>query len=364
MLGKSCQYGGEAIFSVRGTRVGNENKMVTIADVAQHAGVSNGTISRYFHEPERVRVDTREKIRVAIEILGYTPNALARNFRMGNTGVVMVLTTFVGDPFYGDVVSGINRVAREKGYVVRIEEFSEKPLSGNDLNSFVQSRQADGIIVMGSPWPFKPGKKVEQQSQHAVVVCGETADPELMSYPRFQIDGRKASFELTQLLIGLGHTEIAFIGGSAESFNLKDREQGYRDAMDASGLSLEEEWIVYGELDMTSARSAINDLLQAVRRPSAIMCATDDMALGAMAELHSRGYSIPKDFSITGFDNTKYAEVANPPLTTIAQPAHEIGARAMTNLVRKIQGGAAYVGVEHLQHTMVVRQSTAAVIRL
>ncbi|WP_171060616.1 LacI family DNA-binding transcriptional regulator [Poseidonocella sp. HB161398] len=337
---------------------GRPIRAVTIADVARLAGVSNGTVSRFNHEPDRVSPATREKIRAAIDELGYAPNLLARSFRIGHTGIILVLTAWIGDPFYGEVISGIGRVARARGYTVRIEELDDAPLSAGDLGSFVSSRQADGIVVLGSPWPFRQPEAERGAGSHAIVICGETSDPELARYPRFQIDGRAAAQELARYLAGLGHARIGFIGVAASTVPLREREQGYLEGMAAAGLAVAPDWIADGGITMEDARRAARALLNAATRPTAVICATDEIALAAMAEIRDAGLSIPGDVSVAGFDDTRYAAVSEPPLTTIAQPAQQIGERAMYRLLKEIAGEAGPAGVELLPYKMVIRRST------
>jgi LacI family repressor for deo operon, udp, cdd, tsx, nupC, and nupG len=335
--------------------------MASIKDVARHAGVSNGTISRYFHEPNRVRQDTRERIHAAIEELGYLPNTLARNFRLGKTRLILTLMEAVGDPFYGDVMAGITYVAKQRGYKIHIEEYERGSLSRSDLRDIVQSRQADGIIVLGGTAAFRQAQEGESVTgTPPIIVCGETSDPALIAYPRVQIDGFAASRELTNYLIGLGHRNIAFMGGEAESILLLDREGGYRTAMTEAGLAIRDDWIVYGQLNVAKSRQATRELVNAGVQPTAIVCANDEMALGTIAELYSMKIRVPEDISVVGFDNTRYAETSIPPLTTIAQPSHSIGETTMYRLLQAIKNPELETGVTYLQHRLIVRESARA----
>jgi LacI family repressor for deo operon, udp, cdd, tsx, nupC, and nupG len=293
--------------------------------------------------------------------LGYSPNVLAQNFRLGSTGIVLVLTSEIGDPFYGQVISGISRIARARGLNVRVQEVEHGHLAAGELERIAKSRQVDGIIVLGEAGPFPASHSSNLQQQHLpIVVCGETADPELTNYPRFQIDGYGASAEMTEYLIRLGHRKIAFMRGQLPMLNMDDREAGYRNAMTNAALPIQEEWLCNGKLAIEGARRAIAELLITSPTPTAIICANDEMALGAMAELNSRGIRVPEDISVVGFDNTRYAEVINPPLTTIAQPAEEIGERGMYCLVQLMKGEERHATVEYLPHKLIIRHSARA----
>lgn len=342
-------------------------KNITIVDVAKLAGVSNGTVSRYFHEPHRVQQTTRDRIEQAIASLDYKPNAIARNFRMGNTGAVMVLTSSIGDPFYGEILAGIGKEAKKTGHAIRIEEIHEGTLNSEDLAAFFRSRQVDGIIIIGIKWPFEKSKQSDLPGKFAVVVCGETSDPELERYPRFQIDGLSAAKELTRFLIEQGHREIAFIGGTAEAYSMSERESGFRESMASHGLPVNENWVITTDLQDNSTRKAVQSLIAQGKLPSAVICATDDMALMAMSEFNRAGHSVPQDISVTGFDDIRYSSLSNPPLTTIAQPAGEIGERAMQCLQAQMKGdrqmdeGQQVTEVTYLPYQLVVRSSVAEI---
>nr|WP_321980068.1 LacI family DNA-binding transcriptional regulator [uncultured Cohaesibacter sp.] len=342
-------------------------KNITIIDVAKLAGVSNGTVSRFFHEPHRVHQATRERIEKAIASLDYKPNALARNFRMGNTGAVMVLTSSIGDPFYGEILAGIGNEAKKTGHAVRIEEINEDSLTSEDLSAFFRSRQVDGIIIIGIMWPFVKSKQNGVTDEFAVVVCGETSDPELERYPRFQIDGTSAAKDLTSFLIHQGHSEIAFIGGAAAAYSMYERENGFRECMHNKGLPINENWVITTDLQYDSTRRAVQTLLAHGRLPSAVICATDDMALTAMSEFNRHEIYAPNDISITGFDDIRYSELSNPPLTTVAQPARGIGENAMQCLCSQMKGDRLInedqqtSGVTYLPYKLVIRSSTAAI---
>lgn len=334
--------------------------MSSIKDVAQLAGVSNGTVSRYFHEPDRVSPDTRERIRNAIDAVGYSPNALASNLRRQQTGLLLVLVWTIGDPYYGAVMSGITRVARREGYRVHVQEVAPGSLENNDLEYLLRSRVADGIIVLGGDAPHESkARRIGVEGHPAIVVCGETGDPGLFSYPRVQIDGFEATRELTRYLAGLGHHRIAFMSGEPGSLMLEERKRGFLAEMESRGLPVNSDWLVDGHLVIDSARRAARRLINARERPTALICANDEMALGAMAELQSNGLVVPDDISVAGFDNTRYADIANPGLTTVAQPAEAIGEQGVYRLLNILRNPAAESGVKHLPHRLILRESTA-----
>ncbi|MBB3062405.1 substrate-binding domain-containing protein [Microbulbifer rhizosphaerae] len=341
---------------------------MSIKQVAKIAGVSIATVSRYLNSPEHVREKTRRKVQEAILQTGYAPNALARNFRRGRTSLVVVILPSVGDPFFAGVMRGIWRVAREEGYSILIRETQFNTLEFDEYSDIVFSKQADGIILLASTSPFmkegngKLGKNGGHKGEKLppIVIGCETVAPQLSHYPSVRVDNESAAAEATRHLIRLGHRRIGFISGLHTSLLTRGREQGYRQAMTEAGLEVADNWIAEGRQTIEGARGAVHYLLAQSPRPTAIFCANDEMAMGAMHELRRAGLRIPEDISVLGFDDIRYAEVLDPPLTTVAQPAEEIGEHTMQRLCRAIGGDDIGGEPEIVPHRLVIRESTGA----
>lgn len=335
---------------------------VSIKEVAKLADVSIATVSRCVNSPEKVSEKTRIKVQDAIVQTGYSPNTLAQSFRRGRTNMVMVVLPSIGDPFFTAVVRGIRTAATAKGYSIIIDETQVNTMTEDEIGAMVVSRQTDGIILLASMSPF--GTKVlSAKSRRAlpIVIGCETISPELSQFPGVHIDNVAAATEATNYLLGNGHKRIAMIYGLESSLLTKDREFGYRAAMNKAGQPIEDGWVVEGELTLDGARRATRKLLNHGHRPTAIFCANDEMAMGCIHEIKSFSLRIPDDISVMGFDDIRYAEIMDPPLTTISQPAEEIGERVMYRLCREIEDGQRSAGdPEIVPHKLVIRQSVAA----
>ncbi|MEM9301756.1 MAG: LacI family DNA-binding transcriptional regulator [Pseudomonadota bacterium] len=336
---------------------------VSIKEVAKLAGVSIATVSRCVNNPERVKEQTRLKVQEAIMQTGYTPNTLAQSFRRGRTQMVMVVLPSVGDPFFTRVMRGIRIAARAKRYSIMIDETQFNTLTEDEIGAMVVSKQADGIILLAALSPF--GNQVlSAKSQRAlpIVVGCEVLSPELASFPSVHIDNVAAAIEATEFLLYKGHTKIAFIQGERSSLLTKDREFGYRAAMKRAELPIEDGWVVEGRMTLAGAIQATRELLNHARKPTAIFCANDEMAIGCYHEIKAAGLRIPEDISVMGFDDIRYAEVMDPPLTTIFQPAEEIGERVMYRLCRAIEdgNGDGDSQPEIVPHKLIVRQSVSS----
>jgi LacI family repressor for deo operon, udp, cdd, tsx, nupC, and nupG len=335
---------------------------VSIKDVARIAGVSIATVSRCINDPERVREPTRARVQAAVTRTGYSPNTLAQSFRRGKTHVIMVVLPSVGDPFFTGVMSGIRSVATGNGYSLLISETQFNTMTADEIGAMVVSRQADGIVLLAAMSPFGTDLLSSKSNRRLPVVVGcEIVSLEMAGFPSVHIDNTAAAREATDYLLSLGHRRIAFIHGQAQSLLTVDRENGYRASMQAAGIPIEPGWVVEGDLAIGSAIEATRSLLRHQQRPTAIFCANDEMAMGCIHEIKSAGLRVPDDLSVMGFDNTRYAEILDPPLTTVHQPAEEIGERVMYRLLREIgEGRSRNAEPEIVPHKLVIRQSVAA----
>ncbi|MEM1174837.1 MAG: LacI family DNA-binding transcriptional regulator [Pseudomonadota bacterium] len=335
---------------------------VSIKEVARLAGVSIATVSRCVNNPEKVTEKTRLKVQQAILDTGYSPNTLAQSFRRGRTNLVMVVLPSVGDPFFTDVMRGIRTAAKAKGYSIVIEETQLNTMTADEIGAMLVSKQMDGILLLASMSPFGTEILSATSNRKLPIVIGcETVSPELSEFSSVHIDNVSAAMEATNYLITSGHERIGMIYGQEKSLLTKDREDGYRAAMRESNLPIQEGWVAAGELSLAGARKAVRQLLNHEQRPTAIFCANDEMAIGALHEVKSSGLNVPEDISIIGFDDIRYAEIVDPPLTTISQPAEEIGERAMYRLCREIEDGMGGDSItEIVPHKLVIRRSVAA----
>ena len=334
----------------------------SIKDVADIAGVSIATVSRCINNPSQVRERTRIKVQQAVMATGYSPNTIAQSFRRGRTNIIMVVVPSVGDPFFTDVMGGIRSVVAENNYSIIISETNFNTMTAEEVGAMMVSRQADGFILLASIFPF--GNEVlaraEKRSQPVVIGC-ETISASLADIPSVHIDNVAAAHEATHFLISIGHKKIAFMSGLKTSLLTKDRESGYRAAMHKAKLSIENGWVVEGKLSIEGAGKACRHLLKHPDRPTAIFCANDEMAIGCLHEVKKQGLSVPQDISVMGFDDIRYASVMEPALTTIAQPARQIGERVAIRLFKAIEtGNQPNNQPVILPHKLKIRESVAA----
>ncbi len=335
----------------------------SIKEVAELAGVSIATVSRCINNPEKVTERTRAKVPDAISQTGYSPHTIAQSFRRGRTNLIMVVIPSVGDPFFSAVMRGVKSAAKAKGYSVVIEETQSNTMTADEVSHMLVSNQTDGIVLLGAISPYGDEILSAKSRRNLPIVVGcEKVAPDLADLPSVRVDNVGAASDATNFLIKHGHERIAMIRGQGSSLLTKDRELGYRSAMRKAGLPIGFGWVVEGRMTIPGARQATRELLNCAEPPTAIFCANDEMAIGCLHELRATGLVVPDDMSVIGFDDIRYAAVTYPPLTTIRQPAEEIGELVIYRICRRIEEGPDTGNSEPqiVPHKLIVRQSVAA----
>lgn len=334
--------------------------MVSIKDVAQLAGVSVATVSRALARPEKVAEATRKRVMAAVQKSGYVTNVLASNFRRRRSQTIVVLVPDIANLFYSRIIQEIEAVARNRGYQILLGETQENLAVERAYCELVQQRMADGVISLGMtiPLKFDPRRKTVDPDWPPLVMVGEyTGDIPL---PRVGIDNVQAAADATGHLVELGHRDIAFIGGPKNFTLCQERLKGFRRVIRAAGIKLAPDHVQFGEFKLASGRNQVKALLAGGARPTALFCANDEIAMGAMKALREHGMRIPEDISVVGFDNLDIAEYCSTPLTTIHQPRREMGSEAMKLMLNILQGEGPQARIT-LPHELVVRDSTRSI---
>ncbi len=331
--------------------------MPTIIDVAAGAGVSIATVSRVFSQPDRVAEPTRRRVLEVVETLGYTPNVAARSLRTLRAAKILLTVPDISNPFFASVIRGVEEAARDAGYTVVVGDTRHDPEIEDRYAEMLARREVDGLIFLGHRLPDTLGTLLARDGATAPIVNGcEYSDS--LTVPSVHIDNAAGSADAFEHLVGLGHRSIGIVAGPAVSPISRDRLAGAMAAAERHGLA---QTVVVGQGDY-SARSGFEQasvlLGQGV---TAIACFNDEMALGAISAVRAAGLSCPDDVSVIGFDDLPFACYFDPPLTTIAQPKAEIGARAVELLIGILLGTEPAERQITLPHELIVRQSTAPV---
>ncbi len=334
--------------------------MVTIRDIAKRAGVSVATVSRTLREPEAVRPLRRERVQQVIEEMNYAPDAIARQLRRRTNETIIVIVPEIANPFFSGIVQSIENVAHDLGYRVLIGETQGKQERLDYYADMVQTRVADGLILLGSLLPrivtagLQAGRT---EPPIPMVLACEHYDG--LECPKVVIDNVAAAYLAVEHLIESGRKRIATITGPLDNPLTVDRLKGYRDALRDAGLASREDWFSQGDFSIESGHAAMLRLLDAGQMPDGVFCAGDEMAIGAMHAIREAGLVIPRAIAVVGFDDLRFGAFAAPPLTTIRQPTNELGESAMRMMDAVLHKRPIDQWTQVLPHSLVLRESTA-----
>jgi LacI family repressor for deo operon, udp, cdd, tsx, nupC, and nupG len=329
------------------------NQVATIKDIADAAGVSVATVSRALAKPELVRPRTLDKISAIVERLEYTPNAMASSLRRKRSDTFLFVVPNLHNPFYAGVIEGVEHIAHGQGKRVLIGETRDQPERLDSYCEMLLTKQADGLLLIGELQSDM--LQVEAVRSRVVMACEYSRQCTL---PRVRIDNRAAAYEVGSYLLALGHRMIATITGPIDSALGRERLEGYVDALAEWGMTPKPEMIRHGDYTLQCGVQQMQKLLSLHDRPSAIFCANDEMAIGALQALSNAGIRVPHECSVIGFDDIRFAPYASPALTTVAQPKAAIGEAAMGLMLKRLAVTGSQDTEIIVPHDLVVRSSS------
>ena len=336
------------------------NKVTKIQDVAKVAGVSTATVSRALSNPELLSKATREVVNDAIRSTGYRVNHTARNLRKQRTGAVMILVPNLGNPFFSQILAGLSEVLSNSEYSVLITDSSERRQKGKLLDYF-QDAQVDGIVSLDGNLSQEELARLDpgQSGSGLVFACEWIRDA---PYPSVRSDNKDGARLAMRHLYALGHRDIAHITGTEGNVLTEVRRDGMIAERQNLGLSMQDDWVIRGDFSLQSGFEAAARIADMKHRPTAVFCASDQVAFGLVTGLKQAGLSVPEDMSVVGFDDIELAAFYDPALTTIRQDRHALGVRAANLLLDRLADPAAHQDpkVEQVDVSLVVRDSCRA----
>jgi DNA-binding LacI/PurR family transcriptional regulator len=332
----------------------SNGRVVSIRDVAAEAGVSVATVSRVLSPDSDypVRPETRQGVIKTAARLGYRPNDLARALLQRRTGTVGILIPDISNPYYADIVGGVEDVLSAIGQrVVLCNTNRDVEKASRYMDTLLKTR-VDGVIIVGGG-STRLASFLRPLAVYGtrVVVIGRHNLP----FPSIRVNNVEAARQATEYLLDLGHKMIGCITGPADSYTVQDRLAGYRAALRERGLSVRSRFVVKADFDEADGFAGTRQLLAARDRPTAILAANDRSAVGVLAALADAGVAVPGEISVMGFDDIPLASFLRPALTTVAVPASQLGREAALLLGRE-QGDPAEASRE-LATRLVIRDS-------
>ncbi len=338
--------------------------MYTIRDIARLAGVSVATVSGVFNNKPTVKPALVEKVKKAMEALDYHPDQVARSLRVRRTFTVGMVIADVTNPFFTEVIRGVEKEAQGNGYSVILCDANEDPALERHYLGTLFSRRVDGVLL--APTGPPPAQESRVHKRFPIVLIDRV--PLGFAGDAVMTDNFGAAYDGTCHLIELGHRQIAIITGHLNFSNGLDRLDGFRKALQEEHLALPDEYLRRGNFQTESGYRCGLELMRLPTPPTAIFSCNNKMTLGLMRALGELHVHCPEAVSVLGFDDFEWSAYFTPRLTTIAQPTYEMGRQAMQVLLRKLQASAENNGLSggspetsiRLKAELRVRDSTAA----
>lgn len=308
----------------------SSSRRVTVHDVAARAGVSQPTASLVLsnHPRARVAASTRQRVLAAAAELGYRPNVVARSLQRRRSFALGIIVPDVRNPFVADVITGAERVAADAGYAVLLCDQSARDVVQH--LEMLRARQIDGVLLDAVGAASLPDDALADLN---VVLIDEPSE----RWPGVATDAIAAGRLVAEHLLAFGHCEIAFAGPAADVHAFRMRERGFVMRLRESGVRISSERLRRAAATVAGGRDAMRRLLAQSPRPTAVFCANDLMAIGALKQCLISGLKLPTDLSVVGCDDIEFARYVTPELSTVAIPARELGARAARLLLQLIE---------------------------
>lgn len=333
---------------------------VTIKDVARKAGVAHTTVSRALRGNPLISPETTERIRQIAAEMGYQPSAAARSLKTNRSQALGVLVNSIDDPFFSEILQGIDDIAQQSGYSMFIAASQRDPQRERLIVRTMREHRVDGVIICSTPFSPEQSQQLRSYDIPIVVINNQSSEDYRYSIYHDDLDGSR---QVTRHLIELEHQRIAYLGYTRSGRTNLKRLTGYREQMQAAGLT------VHNGYEFEAEASNPQDGLACVRRflslpqpPTALFCYNDMLAIGVLRGLQEAGLHVPADFSVAGFDNITISAYTNPPLTTFDQPKRAIGEQAASLVLRLLNPADGESipepEIQTLKGSLLVRSST------
>ncbi|RTE10781.1 LacI family DNA-binding transcriptional regulator [Paenibacillus whitsoniae] len=332
----------------------------TIYDIAKEAGVSIATVSKVLNGKGKISAETSKAIYAIMERLNYQPSVIATALTGKKTYTLGLLIPDISNPFFSEVARAIEDQGEHLGYSVIMCSTDNKDEKVERYISLLQQKQVDGIIIATG---IDNKDIVEQLLAKGIPVVLLARDMPLIAVNTVVVDDYVGGCLAASHLIGLGHRKLAVIGEKDSVRSSRERIRGFRQTMEDHGIALQEGFLKTCDYKVADGKKKALELLQSEDSPSAIFACNDMLAVGALQAARAVGKKVPNDLSIVSFDNTLLSEVADPPLTTLAQPIEHMGKLVVNMIVEELHGSNKVKQRTVLRPELIIRGSTAAMIR-
>lgn len=309
--------------------------MTTIIDVAKRAGVSKTSVSRYLNGQNigHMSEETKNRIIKAIEELDYQPNSIARSLKQKSTNVIGLVVNDMSNLFFLEIIRGIETELKNSGYNLLVCNSDTNVDMELECLKMLEKRQIDGVVLIGMNMPVSHIEKIK--TDFPIVLMER--EPGKTNLDSVRIDNKVGAYAAVKHLIDRGHSSIAHITGPYISTMAVERKESYVQCLEEHGLKVYPQFIVSGNYKLESGYAGMQSLMALEKKPTAVFCANDYMAMGALRFLMEHGYKVPQDVALVGYDDIMVSKMVTPPLTTVRQPVWELAGMATRLLLERIE---------------------------
>ncbi|HEY8652567.1 MAG TPA: LacI family DNA-binding transcriptional regulator [Dermatophilaceae bacterium] len=325
-------------------------------DVARQAGVSQTTVSRAFRTDPRVKPATRDRILATAREMGYLPNLGARSLITRRTGVIGVVVADLTNPLYPEMISTMHEVLVSAGYRMMLIRDDKDAAGGPDLDP-LRGRAVDGVIFASAT---SASPVVAEFLAAGMPVVLLNRDVENVQVDRLLPDDESACSAAVDHLVALGHREIASLTGPSETVSGEVRSRYITEGLARHGITVPTEWLRSGNYSHDDGKHLTLEILSCPKRPTAIVCANDTMAFGALDAAGHLGVRVPEDLSVTGIDDVAMSAWSMISLTTVALPKQDMARQAVETILARIDGASGPAQRILYPVELVLRSSTAS----
>lgn len=331
---------------------------VTLRDVAAHAGVSPRTVSNVVHDYPHVSAAMRARVQESLEALSYRPNLVARGLRRGRTGIITLLVPDIVVPYFGELAHEVVEQASGLGFTVMIDETGGLPERERALlDTAAESSWVDGVLL--SSIGLSARALAGLRASMSVVLLGERTAKSALDH--VGIDNVAAAQDAVTHLLDGGRTRVAAVGGHGRPLDPTSRLRlrGYERALKRHGVPERALHVQTADYRRHSAASAVRELFDRTDPPDALFCFSDELAAGALRELHDQGLRLPEDVAVVGFDDADGSRFLTPSLTSVRPDRGEIARASLEILLERIGGDEGSPRDVRVPYELVVRESSA-----
>ena len=335
---------------------GAGSKTAKLADVAQLALVSTATVSRALTCPDKVKPATAARVRQAVQALGYVAHGAARALASRRTHTIGAVIPTLDNAIFANTAHALQKTLDDAGYTLLLASHEFDAEVEARVTRALIERGVDGLVLLGATHHPSVMRMLDAQQIPYVLTWALDASGR---HPCVGFDNRAAAIRVASHLLDLGHREFAMISGiTAGNERAAERLEGVRQVLSGRGMALAACRVVEKPYTLSAGREGLREVLQEGPRPTAVICGNDVLAIGALAECHAQDIAVPREISVTGFDDLEMSSVVTPGLTTVHFPTAELGTYAAQQLLARIAGKLFEARVE-LPVELVVRASTA-----